>query len=119
MELPDLNAALIEAYRNLAHTTRAAMEMAKRIKTAQKQDERATELWQASEQKLALLEQQHHDHQLLSLPTPSNDTPLAPPQNPSSRAVDTETQTDDTAHPMVATVDTTTMMDSVPQPVVK
>ena len=45
MELPDLNTALIEAYRNLDHTTRAAKEMARRIKTAQKQAEWATELW--------------------------------------------------------------------------
>ena len=43
MELPDLNVALIEAYRNLEHTTRAAKEMARHIKTAQKQVERATE----------------------------------------------------------------------------
>ena len=45
MELPDLNAALIEAYCNLDQTARAAREMARRIKTAQKQAEWATELW--------------------------------------------------------------------------
>ena len=49
MELPDLNAALIEAYRNLDHTTRAAKEMARRIKMTQQQAKWATEL----------LEQQH------------------------------------------------------------
>ena len=119
MELPDLNTALIEAYRNLDRTTRATKEMARCSKTAQKQAERATELWQASEQKLAMLEQKRQDHQPLSLPAPSNDGPPAPPQNPSSRAVDTETQTDDTTQPMVATVDAITMTNSVQPPVVE
>ena len=59
MELPDLNAALIEAYRNLDHTTRAAKEMARRIKTAQQQAKWTTELWQDAELKLVSLEQQH------------------------------------------------------------
>ena len=57
MELPDLNAALIEAYRNLDHTTRVAKEMARHIKTIQQQAKWATELWQAVEQNLASLEQ--------------------------------------------------------------
>ena len=52
MELLDLNTYLIEAYRNLDHTTRAAKEMARCIKTAQKQAKWANKLWQASEQKL-------------------------------------------------------------------
>ena len=59
MELPHLNAALIEAYRNLDHTTRAAKEMARRIKTAQQQAKWTTELWQDAELKLVSLEQQH------------------------------------------------------------
>ena len=46
MELPNLNAALIEAYHNLDHTTRAAKEMVRRIKTTQQQAKWATELWQ-------------------------------------------------------------------------
>ena len=58
---------------------KAAIKTARRIKTAQKKAEQATELWQASEQKLVLLEQQHQDHQPLSLPAPSNDAPPAPP----------------------------------------
>ena len=66
-----------------------------------------------------MLEQQHQDHQPLNLHVPSNDTPPAPPQNPRSCDVDTETQTDDTAHPMVVTIDTTTMIDSVQPPVVE
>ena len=57
MELPDLNAALIKAYRNLDHTTWVAKEMARRIKMTQKQAEWATELWQASKQKLVSLQQ--------------------------------------------------------------
>ena len=119
MEITDLNTALIEAYRNLDRTTRAAKEMARSSKTAQKQAERATKLWQPSEQKLAVLEHQCQDHQTLSLAAPNNDAPPAPPQHPSSRVVDTETQIDDMAHPMVATVDATTMTDSVQQPVVE
>ena len=104
MEITDLNTALIEAYRNLDRTTRAAKEMARSSKTAQKQAERATKLWQPSEQKLAVLEHQCQDHQTLSLAAPNNEAPPAPTQNPSSRVVDTETQTNDTAHPSVATV---------------
>ena len=49
----------MEAYRNSDHTTRATKEMARRIKMAQKQAKWAIELWQASEQKLAMLEQQY------------------------------------------------------------
>ena len=119
MELPDLNTTLIEAYRNLERTTRAAKEMARCSKTAQKQAEWTTEPWQASEQKLAVLEQQCQDRQPLSLLAPSNDAPLAPPQNPISRDVDTETQTYDTTHPVVAIVDATIMTDSVQPPVIE
>ena len=57
MELPYLNKALVEAYRDLDRTTRAAKQMARCSKTAQKQAKLATKLWQASKQKLALLEQ--------------------------------------------------------------
>ena len=58
--------------------------MARSSKTAQKQAERATELWQASEQKLAVLEQQLQDRQPLSLP------PLAmTPKNPRLCSIDT------------------------------
>ena len=63
MELPDLNAALVEAYQNLDHTTRVAKEMARRIKMAQQQTKWASKLWQAAGQKLTLLEQQHHRQQ--------------------------------------------------------
>ena len=57
MEITDLNTALIEAYRNLDRTTRAAKKMARCGKTAQKQAQRATELWPVSEQRIAILEQ--------------------------------------------------------------
>ena len=83
MELPDLNAALIEAYRNMDHTTRAAKEMARRIKMTQQQAKWVTELWQAAEQKLTLLEQQHHGQQPLSLPDHSKDGSPAPLPNQS------------------------------------
>ena len=49
IELPDLNTALVEVYRELAKTTRATKEARKQAKTA-------TELWQASEHCLAALE---------------------------------------------------------------
>ena len=37
MEIPELNIALIEAYHDLDHTTLAAKDMARRIKTTQQQ----------------------------------------------------------------------------------
>ena len=57
MEVPELNTALIEAYRDLDRTTRAAKDLARKIKTAQQQAKSATELWRAAELKLAALEQ--------------------------------------------------------------
>ena len=45
IELRNLNMALVEAYRDLDRTTHAAKQMARCSKTAQKQAERATELW--------------------------------------------------------------------------
>ena len=72
IELPYLNAALIEAYRNLDHTW-AAKEMARRIKTTQQQAKWATELWHAAEQKLASYKQQQQQQSPLSLPAPTND----------------------------------------------
>ena len=53
MEVPELNTALIEAYRDLDRTTRAAKDMARKIKIAQQQAKVATELWHAAERKLA------------------------------------------------------------------
>ena len=55
MEVPELNTSLIEAYRDLDRTTRAAKDLACRIKTAQQQAKVATELWQTgdSREKLA------------------------------------------------------------------
>ena len=49
MEVPELNTALIEAYRNLDRTMRAAKDMAWKIKIAQQQVKVATELWYAVE----------------------------------------------------------------------
>ena len=48
IELPNLNTALVEAYRDLDRTTHAAKQMARCSKTARKQVQRATELWQVS-----------------------------------------------------------------------
>ena len=45
MEVPELNTALIEAYRDLDRTTRAAKDMARKIKTAQQQAKVSMELW--------------------------------------------------------------------------
>ena len=117
MELPDLNTALVEAYWDLDRTTHAAKQMARCSKTARKQAERATELWKASEQRIAVLEQQLHDCQPLGLPAPSSNSQSPPLQNPLSRAIKTGTQTDDTAHPVVTTADASMMTDSVHNPV--
>ena len=112
MELPDLNAALIETYRNLDHTTWAAKEMARHIKTTQQQAKWATELWQAAELKRASLEQQQQQPPL-SLPAPANDASPAPFPNLSASAIILDTHNGDTTHPMVATVDANTMTDAV------
>ena len=45
MELLDLSTAMVEAYRDLDRTTHADKQMARCSKKAQKQGERATELW--------------------------------------------------------------------------
>ena len=42
MEVPELTTALIEAYRDLDRTTRAAKDMAQKIKIAQQQAKVAT-----------------------------------------------------------------------------
>ena len=47
MELPDLNTTLVEAYQDLDRVTRATKQMARCRKTAQKQAEWTTDLWQA------------------------------------------------------------------------
>ena len=62
MPVPELNTALVEAYRDLDHTTRAAKDMARKIKAAQQQAKSATALWQAAERKLAAWEQHHPEH---------------------------------------------------------
>ena len=49
MEVPELNTALIQAYRDLDRTTRAAKDMAQKIKTTQQQAKIATELWHVAE----------------------------------------------------------------------
>ena len=74
MEIPELNTALVEAYGDLDRTTRAAKQMAICSKMAQKQAQRATELWQVSEQRITVLKQQLQDRQPLGLPQP-NDAP--------------------------------------------
>ena len=59
MPVPELNTALVEVYRDLDHTTRAAKDMARKLKAAQQQAKSATELWQVAERKLAAWEQNH------------------------------------------------------------
>ena len=118
MELPNLNTALVEAYRDLDRTSRAAKQMARCSKTARKQAERATELWKASKQRIAVLEQQLHDCQPLSLLPPSSNSQSPPLQNLLSRVVETGTQTNDIGHLVMTTVDASMMTDSVQHPVV-
>ena len=66
MELPDLNTALVEAYRDLDRTTRTAKQMARCSKTT-------------SEQRIVVLDQQLQDRQPLGLPPPSNNSQPSPP----------------------------------------
>ena len=111
MEVPELNTALIEAYRDLDHTTRAAKDLARRIKTTQQQAKVATELWRAAELKLASLEQNLQRQPPLSLPAPSNEALPASSPNPSlSTTIPCE---GDPAHHRVVTEEATTMTDSV------
>jgi hypothetical protein len=79
MEVPELNTTLIEAYRDLDRTTRAAKDMARRIKTAQQQAKIATGLWHAAERKLAAWEQ-NRPEQLSSLPATTTEALPTPPR---------------------------------------
>ena len=58
IELPELNTALVDTYKELDYATRAAKDMAANIKIARQQAKRATDLWHNSEQQRAELEQQ-------------------------------------------------------------
>ena len=111
MEVPELNTALIEAYRDLDRTTRAAKDLARRIKTTQQWAKWATELWQAAELRLASLEQQLQQQPPLSLPAPINEALLA--ASPKLSLIASTPSDGDPAHHRVATAETSTMTDSV------
>ena len=111
MEVPELNTALIEAYRDLDHTTRAAKDLARRIKTTQQQAKVATELWRAAELKLASLEQNLPQQPPLSLPAPTNEALPASSPKPSLSA--TVPSDGDPAHHRVATAEASTMTNLV------
>ena len=102
MEVPELNTALVEAYRDLDRTTRATKDLARKIKTTQQHAKVATELWRAVELKLAALEQNRPQHPLLSLPAPTTDAVQAPSPNHN-----------DLAHRNVVTVQASTVTDSI------
>ena len=101
-EVPELNTSLIEAYQDLDRTTRAAKDLASRIKTAQQQAKVATELWRATELKLVAFEQNMPQQQPLSLPAPTTEALLAPSPNHNNLA-----------HQNVATVEASTLTDSI------
>ena len=105
MEVPELNTALIEAYRDLDRTTRAAKDMARKIKIAQQQAKVATELWHAAERKLAAWEQNRPEQQLLSLPATTTEALPAPPR---ITMIDESTVTD-----TILTIQASTLTDSV------
>ena len=107
MEIPELNTALVEAYRELDRTTRAAKDLARRIKRAQQQAKVATELWQAAEQKLAAAAPAHSPRAPPDQATLGYD-PTPPP--PSSSA-QTHHEADAQPH-LVATKEAGTMTDS-------
>ena len=108
MEIPELNTALVEAYGDLDRTTRAAKQMAICSKMAQKQAQRATELWQVSKQQIVELKEQLQDHQPLGLPQPNDAPKSSTPQPLVSHYVETATQTDETAHPVSTSVEAST-----------
>ena len=112
MEVLELNTTLIEAYRDLDHATRAAKDLARRIKTTQQQAKMATELWRAAELKLASLEQHLAQQPPLSLPAPTNEAlPASSPNLSLSARIPRD---GDLAHQKVATVEACTITDSAP-----
>ena len=117
MEIPDLNTALVEAYRDLDRMIRAAKQIARCSKTAHKQAQRAIELWQVSEQRIEGLEQQLQDHQSLGLPPPSTAPHSSTPHPPVSRSIETATQTYDAAHPVSTSVEASTQTEMVQHPI--
>ena len=79
MEVPELNTTLIDAYRDLDRTMRAAKDMARRLKAAQQEAKSATELWHAAERKLAAWEQ-NRPEQVSRLPATTTKAFPAPPR---------------------------------------
>ena len=82
IELPELNTALVETYKELDYATRAAKDMAENIKIARQHAKTAINLWQTSEAQRAELERK------LNMVPPAPPTALAPP------SVDASTQTE-------------------------
>ena len=108
MEIPKLNTPLVEAYRDLNHTTRAAKQMARCSKMAQKQAQRATELWQVSKQQIVELKEQLQDHQPLGLPQPNDAPKSSTPQPLVSHYIEAATQTYEAAPPVSTPVEAST-----------
>ena len=102
MEVPELNTALIDVYRDLDRTTRAAKDLARKIKTVQQQAKSATELWRAAELKVAAWEQNRPLQPLLSLPAPTAEVLPAPVPTHS-----------DLARPNIAMVEASTVTYSI------
>ena len=113
IQLPELNTALVPAFQDLDHTTRAATEMARCSKTAHKQAKTATELWQASEEQRLQDNQNLPQHQpahplnLFALPPlvskPIKVSAQMEETNP-PKLVDASTQTDEPTKSAQATM---------------
>ena len=120
IELPNLNTALVEAYRDLDNTTHAAKQMARCCKIARKQAQRATELWQASKHRIVVLEKQLQDRQHLGPPRPYNPLSLnsSTPQPLVPHLIEASTQTDEVIQPTSNPVEVSTQTKTEPPPTI-
>ena len=114
MEVPELNTAFIEAYRDLDRTTQAAKDLARKIKTVQQQAKSATELWRAAELKVTALEQNMPQQPLLSLPAPTIEVLPAPSPKQSNQAPPSITMIEaSTITDSILTIEASTLTDSI------
>ena len=84
---------------------------------AQKQAQRATELWQVSKQQIVELKEQLQDHQPLGLPQPNDAPKSSTPQPLVSHSVEAATQTDEAFQPASNPVEVSTQTEMEQPPV--
>ena len=114
IELPELNAALVETYHEPGKATRATKDMATNCKLARQQAKTATNLWKASQTQKTELEQQLQgmgQTTSLTLPPLTSKAQEASTQTNCVELVKIATQTDPTNLHDHTTIDTQTEED--------